>query len=353
MNQKPDFLTLTEERLRQWCTRVLKECCAVTDDYARAVTGALVSANLRGVDTHGVNLLQYYVRRFKNITHEDMRLTGETPAFCRIDGGGHMGPAVSVFAMDKAMEKASSCGVGIALAENSSHFGATGYYTCQAAQKGYIGFAATVAYKTMAPWGGLENFIGNNPFSLSFPWREFPIMLDISNSVTARNKIINYAREGWPLPEGWAADSEGLPTTDAQKALKGFLQPIAGYKGVGIAMMIEIIVGTLAHGQYATGIKPNADPTGNQNVAHMFMAMKPDCFMTKEEISTTLEKFVADFRAVKRMKGVERLLLPGELEYKREQERKKNGMPLSRALVAELNKFAQEFGAQPLLEDAG
>ncbi|MDR1932906.1 MAG: Ldh family oxidoreductase, partial [Spirochaetales bacterium] len=248
MNQKTDFLTFKEERLREWCTLVLKKCCGADDAYAHAVTGALVSANLRGVDTHGVNLLQYYVKRYKNISHSDIRVSADMPAFCHIDGGGHMGPAVSVFAMDKAIEKAAACGVGLALAENSSHFGATGYYTCCAARKGYIGFATTVAYKTMTPWGGLETFIGNNPFSLSFPWREFPIMLDISNSVTARNKIINYAREGWALPEGWATDSEGVPTTDAQKAIEGFLQPIAGYKGVGIAMMIEIIVGTLAHG---------------------------------------------------------------------------------------------------------
>ncbi|MDR1179975.1 MAG: Ldh family oxidoreductase [Spirochaetales bacterium] len=351
MNQKQDFLIFREERLREWCTGVLKKCCAVTDDYAAAVSGALVSANLRGVDTHGVNLLQYYVRRFKNISHTDIRVTAEMPAFCHIDGGAHMGPAVSVFAMDRAIEKAAACGVGMALAENSSHFGATGYYTCQAARKGYIGFATTVAYKTMTPWGGLENFIGNNPFSFAFPWREFPIMLDISNSVTARNKIFNYAREGWALPEGWATDSEGVPTTDARKAIEGFLQPIAGYKGVGIAMMFEIIVGTLAHGHYATSIKPNADPTGAQNVSHLFMAIKPDCFMTKKEIDETLEKFVTAFRAVKRRKDVGELLLPGEIEYNREQERKKAGIPLSPALVAELNKFASESGAHALLED--
>ena len=310
-------IALPEKRLREWCTGVLKKCCGVSDDYAFAVSDALVSANLRGVDTHGVNLLQYWVRRFKNSTHTDMRVTGDMPALCHIDGGGHMGPAVSVFAMDKAMEKAARTGVGVAIVENSSHFGATGYFTCRAAMKGYVGFATTTAYHVMTPWGGLETFMGNNPVAFAFPWKEFPLMLDISNSVTARNKIINYAREGWPLPDTWATDSEGIPTTDAQKALKGFLQPIAGYKGVGLAMIIEIIAGTLAHGQYSRGVKPNADPLGSQNVAHLFMALKPDCFMTQEEIEKTLEKFVADFRAVKRMKDVDKLLLPGELEHMR------------------------------------
>ena len=349
MSQTTDMLTFNEEQLRAWCTQVLKKSCGVNDEYAFAVTDVLVSANLRGVDTHGINLLQYYVRRYKNIEPVDMRVTGDMPAVCQIDGGGHMGPAVSAFAMNKVMEKAAVNGVGIALVGNSSHHGAAGYYSCLAAKKGLIGFAATTAFKVMTPWGGLETFIGNNPFSVAFPWKEFPIMLDVSNSVTARNKIINYAREGWPLPDGWAADEEGNPTNDAQKALKGFLSPIAGYKGVGIAMMIEIVLGVLTGGQYSRGVKPNADPVGNQNVPHLFMAIKPDCFMTKEEIEQNLEKFVADFRAVKRMKNVEKLLLPGEIEHIREQERKEKGVPLTKTLVQELNNFSVEVGAEPLL----
>ena len=349
--KETEMVTLPEARLRAWCTHVLEKCCNLTGDYAFAVTDALVSANLRGVDTHGVNLLQYWVRRFKNSSHSDIRVIGDMPSLCHIDGGAHMGPAVSVFAMNAAMEKAARNGVGVAIAQNSSHFGATGYYACYAAKKGYVGFATTTAYQVMTPWGGLETYMGNNPIAITFPWKEFPIMLDISNSVTARNKIINYAREGWPLPDSWATDNEGVPTTDAQKALKGFLQPIAGYKGVGIAMIIEILLGTLTHGMYSRCVKPNSEPIGGQNVSHMFMALKPDCFMTQAEIEKTLEKFVADFRAVKRMKDVDKLLLPGEIEHMREMERKKTGVPYTRALVDELNKFAAEYGAEALLKE--
>ena len=346
------MISFTEEQLRTWCTQVLKKSCGVNDEYAFAVTDALVSANLRGVDTHGINLLQYYVRRYKNIEPAEIRITGDMPAICHIDGGGQMGPAVSVFALDKAMEKAEITGAGIALVENSSHYGAAGYYTSLAAKKGFIGFSSTISFKLMTPWGGLENFIGNNPVSVSFPWKEFPIVLDISNSVTSRNKIINYAREGWPLPGDWATDEEGNPTTDAQKALKGFLQPIAGYKGVGIAIMVEIVLGLLTHGQYSRGVKPNMDPNGTQNVPHCFMAIKPDCFMTKAEIEAYLEKFITDFRMVKRMKNVEKLFLPGELEHIREQERREKGIPLTKALVDELNTFSAEFGVELLLKKA-
>ena len=342
------MITFKENELRAWCVQVLKKSCGVSDEYASTVTDALVSANLRGVDTHGINLLQYYVRRFKKTTHSDIRLTGDMPSLCHINGGAHMGPVVSVFAMNAAMEKAAKTGIGMAFAENSCHFGATGYYACRAAAKGYVGFATTQAYHVMTPWGGLETFMGNNPFAVAFPWKEFPIMLDISNSVTARNKIINYAREGWPLPDTWATDSEGVPTTDAQKALKGFLQPIAGYKGVGIAMIIEILVGTLTHGSYSRNVKPNAEPDGPQNVSHLFMALKPDCFMTQAEIEKNLSAFVADFRAVKRMKNVDKLLLPGEIEHSREQERREKGVPLTKALVNELNAFSVEYGADPL-----
>ena len=344
-----ETIIFREKNLRQWCANVLTKCCEVKEDYANAVTDALVSSNLRGVDTHGINLLQYYVRRYKNIKHSDIQVTGDMPALCHVNGGGHMGPAVSVFAMNKAMEKAAVTGVGMAFVEDSGHFAATGYYTNLAAKKGFIGFATTVAGLTMTPWGGLAKYMGNNPISISFPWKEFPIVLDIAQSVTSGNKVRNYARENLPLADGWGTDSEGVPTTDAQKVLNGgFLQPIAGYKGVGIAMMVEIIVGTLTHGGYATQMIPNVDSSGHQNVSHMFSAIKPDCFMTKDEVEKTLGKFVDGFRAVKRMKNVEKLLLPGELEYRCEQERRKNGIPLSRALVAELNKFAAEVGAEEM-----
>ncbi|MCL2763608.1 MAG: Ldh family oxidoreductase, partial [Treponema sp.] len=130
MAQTTDMIIFKEEQLRAWCTQALVKSCGVDGEYAFSVTDALVSSNLRGVDTHGVNLLQYYVRRYKTYVPNDIRITGDMPAVCHINGGGHMGPAVSVFAMNKAMEKAASAGVGMALVENSAHFGATGYYTC-------------------------------------------------------------------------------------------------------------------------------------------------------------------------------------------------------------------------------
>ncbi|MCL2472905.1 MAG: Ldh family oxidoreductase, partial [Treponema sp.] len=114
MTQTTEMIAFKEEQLRVWCTQALKKSCGVNDEYAFAVTDALVSANLRGVDTHGVNLLQYYVKRYKTFVPDDIRVTGDMPALCHINGGGHMGPAVSVFAMNKAMEKAASAGVGIA-----------------------------------------------------------------------------------------------------------------------------------------------------------------------------------------------------------------------------------------------
>jgi len=343
-------VVIKEEKLRGWCIQVLKKGCGVSDEYAFTVTDALVSANLRGIDSHGVNLIHFYVRRYRNTEHTDIRITGDMPAFCHIDGGGQMGPVVSVFAMNKAIEKAAVLGVGMVLVENSSHFGAAGYYSCLAAKKGFIGFSTTSAYRGMTPWGGLECFIGNNPISVTFPWREFPIMLDMSTSVIARNKVINYAREGWPLAEDWATDEEGNSTTDAKKALNGFLQPVGKHKGVGIAVMIDLILGAITHShQYSRGIVPNLNPEGKQNVPHFFMAIKPDCFISKEEIETVMEKYVADFHQVKRMKDIDRLYLPGEIEFIREQERREKGIPLTNALVKELNEFSAECGAEPLL----
>ena len=349
MDQSKEIIKFTEEKLRAWCFQVLKKGCGVSDGYAGTVTDVLVSANLRGVDTHGVNLLHFYVRRYRNTPPVEMSVKHDMPAICQIDGGGQMGPVVSVFAMEKAMEKAAALGVGIALVESSSHFGAAGYYSCMAAKKGFIGFSTTTAYVSMSPWGGLENYLGNNPFSVTFPWKEFPIMLDISTSVIPRNKIINYAREGWPLDDDWAMDEDGNPTADAKKALKGFLQPIAKHMGIGLSVMIEIILGSLTRGQYSRFVTPNLKPEGKQNIPHLFIAVKPDCFITMEEIEKSVEEFSTGFHKVKFMKNTERVYLPGEKEYLCEKERREKGIPLTETLVRELNEFSLSCGADPLL----
>ena len=265
-----------------------------------------------------------------------------------IDGGNHTGQMTSMFALKKAMEKADKFGIGLALVKESSHNGAVGYYASLAAEAGYIALSTTTVMPLLAPWGGLEPFVGNNPYAIGYPYKEMPIVLDVSNSVTARQKIFSYAREGWKLPDGWAMDKDGNPTNDPQEAINGLLMPVGGHKGAGLALMIDLILGTLAGGTYARSICANTVPDKAQHIAHMIFVMNPDFYMSREALDAHTAQYVKDFRNVRKKADVEQLLLPGELEWQRIQDRKANGIPVSTAILAELNAFAQTLGVEPL-----
>ena len=163
--QRLSFVHISETQLRIWCRAAL-DLCSLSEADKSTVIDALVSSNLRGIDTHGVNLLPQYIRRHLTITQKQVQVTNDMPAVCHIDGGDNMGPPVAMLAMQKAIEKAEKMGIGLAIATSSNHFGATGYYTMCAAERGYIGFLTTLALATMPPWGGADAFLGNNPFSV-------------------------------------------------------------------------------------------------------------------------------------------------------------------------------------------
>ena len=320
----------------------------ISQEEAATLIKVLLDTNLRGLDTHGINMLPFYVKRYKNIEHRPITVAEDKGAGCIIDGGNHTGQMTSMFALKKAMEKADKFGIGLALVKESCHNGAVGYYASLAAEAGYIALSTTTVMPLLAPWGGLEPFVGNNPYAIGYPYKEMPIVLDVSNSVTARQKIFSYAREGWQLPDGWAMDKEGNPTNDPQEAINGLLMPVGGHKGAGLALMIDLILGTLAGGTYARSICANTVPDKAQHIAHMIFVMNPDFYMSREALDAHTEQYVKDFRNVRKKADVEQLLLPGELEWQRIQDRKANGIPVSTAILKELNAFAESLGVEPL-----
>jgi LDH2 family malate/lactate/ureidoglycolate dehydrogenase len=180
-----------------------------------------------------------------------IKIVKDDKATCLIDGAANLGAVVSMFAMKEAMKRAKEYGIGMSLVYNSSHFGAAAYYTRYAAQNQFIGFCSTSALVNLAPWGSLDMIVGKNPFSISFPGDEFPVVLDIACSVAARQKVKALAREGLPIPEGWALDRDGNPTTDANAALEGVFLPMAGHKGIGIAIMMEYLTAVLCGTGYS------------------------------------------------------------------------------------------------------
>lgn len=332
-------------QLEAWVHKLFAHT-GMEQEEINTVTKVLLDTNLRGMDTHGINMIPSYAERFKAIDHRPVTVAEDKGAGCIIDGGNHTGQLTSMYALEKAMEKADKYGVGLALVRESCHNGAVGYYASLAAEKGYIALSTTTVMPLLAPWGGLDPFVGNNPYAVAFPYKEMPIVLDVANTVTARQKIISYAREGWTLPDGWAMDKEGNPTNDPQEAINGLLMPVGGHKGAGLALMIDIILGTLAGGAYARGICANTVTDRAQHIAHMIFLMNPDFYMSREALDANIAQYVADFRNVRKKKDVEQLLLPGELEWQRIQDRKANGIPVSTAILQELNTYADKIGIE-------
>ena len=347
MGTTPETKRYSYEKLEAW-GRTLLAKTPMSPEEAAVVMRVLLDTNLRGTDSHGINMIPSYANRFCSIPHRDIAVVEDKGAGCIVDGGNHTGPMTSMFALERAMEKASKFGLGLALVKESCHNGAAGYYAAKAAEKGYISLITTTVMPLLAPWGGLQPFVGNNPYALGFPYKEMPIVLDVANTVAARQKIFAYAREGWKLPDGWAMDKDGNPTNDPQAAIDGLLMPVGGHKGAGLALMIDVILGTLAGGAYARSICPNTDTTKPQHISHLFFLIDPDFYMSRQALNEHIAGYVAEFRQVRKKADVEKLLLPGELEWGIEQDRRKNGIPLSDATVKMLNDCADQFGAARL-----
>jgi len=335
------------EELERWGHKLLEKT-PMSKEEISTVMKVLLDTNLRGMDTHGINMLPSYSERFKAIDHREITVAEDKGAGCIIDGGNHTGQMTSMFALEKAMEKADKYGLGLALVRESCHNGAVGYYASLAAEKGYIALTSTTVMPLLAPWGGLEPFVGNNPYAVGFPYKEMPIVLDVANTVAARQKIFSYAREGWQLPDGWAMDKDGNPTNDPQAAIEGLLMPVGGHKGAGLAVMIDIILGTLSGGTYSRSICANTVTDRAQHIAHLFFLMNPDFYMSRDALDRHIAQYVADFKKVKKKADVQEILLPGELEWQKIQDRRANGIPVSTAIIKELNAYADKVGAEHL-----
>jgi len=335
----------TEKQIRGWGEKVLDEC-NLPKKYQETELDVLITTNLRGVDTHGINLIMMHAQKNKDVPPTPIRVLQNKGACVLIDGGSNMGSIASIHAMERTVEKASEHGIGITLVKNSNHFGAAGHYPLYAAQRGYIGFASTTALVNLAPWGSLTEIVGKNPFAVSLPWNKFPIVLDVSCSVAARQKVVAAAREGRLIPEGWALDPAGNPTTDPKAALEGIFLPMGEYKGVGMAIMIDFMIAALCQEGWSHTITQKNIGSGPEpsHVGHIFIAIDPEFFLAREALNKQIEEFIRRFYSCKLIPGFSNIYLPGEKEWNTYQERKANGIPLAGALVAELNAYAEKHG---------
>ncbi len=336
------------EQLERWSADLIAAAGVPRED-AEQIAHHLVFADLRGVDTHGTSRLKIYLTRLESgamnpTTHP--RIMRESPVHAVVDGGNGFGQVIAQFATDTAIEKASASGMASVTVHHSNHCGCLAYYTLRMAERGLIGFACTNAPAFMPPFGAREAFFGTNPFSIAVPaGRNPPFVLDMATSQVARGKIINAAREGQPIPEGWAIDREGNPTTDAAAGMAGLVLPMGGAKGSGIAAMVEVFAGVLSGALLSPAVpKMYEQPDVPAQLGQFFMAIRPDLHMPADEFGARMDDMLDGIRRTAPAPGVAAVLAPGDLERGKETEMRRLGVPILPGVLAEFKELAQRYG---------
>ncbi len=342
------------ETLLVFCARVFEKL-GVPHEDALIAAEAIVSSNLRGVDTHGVIRMLVYSAKLKGgfiNPRPNLRPLRETKGTALIDGGNGFGQIVGYRAMQVAIEKAKDVGVSCVSVRNSNHFGTCAHFSMMALPQDMIGLAFTNASAQIAPTGGAEKMLANNPWSIAVPAGErFPVVLDMANSVVARGKIRQAAKEERPIPPEWAVDKNGQPTTDPKAALEGFLLPVGGYKGYGITLMVDLLTGVLANSCYGPRVQGLDVIEAIGGVGHTFMAIDVAAFDEVAEFKARMDVYIDQIKGSKKAAGVEAIYLPGELEFLKERDRRQKGILLHPNIVKDLRKIAEENGIALHLED--
>ena len=325
----------------------------VPDGDAAIVAGCLVGADLRGVDTHGVMRLPGYLERLRQgLINPRPQLEPKriTPVAAHLDGQNGFGFVVATRAMADAIATAATYGIGIVAVRRSTHFGMAASYVLQALDAGYMSFVFTNASASMPPWGGREALLGTSPFAAGAPGgREAPFVLDMSPAVAARGKIRRAERRGERIPEGYALDPAGRPTTDPSVALKGVVLPIGGPKGSGLAMLMDIFGGVISGAAFGGEVPDQYKSFDRpQDVGHFFLAMKPDLFISADEYRARMDTLARRVHDCPTAEGFSEVLMPGEVEARQEAERRRKGLPFSRGEVATLQEEAAKAGVAPL-----
>ena len=304
--------------------------CGVSQKAAKQIADILVRADLRGVYSHGVVRVEEYVNNLKCggwSAKRKMIVERKSNSTALLNGNDGIGVITAFKAMEMAIELAKTTGVGIVNVRGGGHFGTAAYYSMMAQKADMIGIVLTNSSPVMAPTGGIECIIGNNPWSVAIPGEREPgIVLDMANSIVARGKIRNAAKKGETIQLNLALDNKGNPTTDPYEALKGTLLPIGGYKGYGISLIVDALAGILSGAAYGKYVGSPRDAERRQNVGQMFMALDIDAFQLKNEFKRTVTRYIAEIKASKKAGYCKEIFIPGEIEYLNECRQREKGI---------------------------
>lgn len=317
----------------------------VSDEHATTMADLQVETDVRGVHSHGTRQVPGYVRRCLT-GHTNPRpeivVVDEGPSYVKIDNNGGFGHLGSVKAMDITIAKAKENGVAIGTVIQSRHFGAAFNYAMMAAKHDMIGWAVSSSSPGLAPWGGADRMLGNNPVAYAVPTAdEDPLVLDMASGVSAWGRIGTKRLYGEKLTMDWVLDKEGNPTDDPHEA--AVLLPFGGIKGSGLAMMMDVFASVLPFG-VATPHRRGDEFDGQQQGAHFFQAIDISKFMNLDDFKAEMDRMIQTIRTSRKRPGFDRIYVPGEIEWLKKAAWRKTGIPIHKGHVEGLEKVATEVG---------
>lgn len=320
---------------------------------AAIVAKCLVAADLRGVDTHGMNRIPSYMERIRqNALDQTASPTVNqiTPVVAQVDAHNGFGFLAAHAGMKAAIEPAKVYGIGMASVKHSNHFGMSAWIVQQALDENMMSLVFTNSSPALAPWGGKEKLIGVSPIACGAPGKDDSsnFILDMAPSVAARGKIYKAKRRGEKIPSDWALDAEGRATDDPEAALGGVMLPMGGPKGSGLAVMMDVFSGVLSGSAFAGHVTGPYDPSRPADVGHFIIAIKPDLFMSLDDFRERIQYLYDRITGSEKAAGVDRIYFPGEPEQLEQRKREQSGIPLVQAEIDALNAEAAKVSASPM-----
>ena len=311
--------------------------------HASICAEGLINAELVGASSHGLSRLKMYCDRIqKKIINPKpkIKIKQISKSIAHVDANNSIGFVAADIAIKAAIKNAKNTGIGLVAVKNSGHYGLSGYYAEQAVKKNLMVMVFTNAPPAVAPHGALKSLFGTNPICFGTPTgSKIPFILDTSISMINRGKIRVAAREGLKIPEGVALDKYGKPTVDAKKALEGVQLPIAGFRGSGLAWMVDILSGVFTGGNHAGRVKdPFTDFSGPQNIGHLFFVMKPNLFVGNN-FNKRIKENIRIIKKLPKVKGVSEVLYPGESKFKRFKNNLKKEIKITKNILNDLDSL--------------
>jgi len=358
----PAIDKFSHEEIHRYCSEVF-QTFGIPEDDAELAADVLVLADLRGIDSHGVARMKAYHSLLvadKMNPRPQMKTIRESPSTATIDGDNGLGLIVGPKANQIAMEKAENVGTGWVAIRNTNHYGIAGYYVLEALKRDIIGWSMTNTTRIMAPLWGADRMIGTNPLAIAFPGKnEPPIVIDLATTTAAFGKVEIAIRTNTPIPEGWAIDKHGNPTTDPHEMVDGgAMLPLGstkeqgGHKGYCLGAMIDLLCGPLSGASWGPFTPPftieHAKPERivGKGLGHFFGAMQIEAFIDTDEFKSQVDDWIQTMRSTRPVPGTDGPIIPGDPEREAEQIRRKEGIPLVEAVIRDLQEISTATGVK-------